>query len=119
MIRHATTATVGPHVADAIAFLAARGLPGPDVAAELTPHTAAGDDRDLALIDLSDSLENVVALAHSLDADVDTYRLIATATLEALDTTHKQLQRVTAERDQLRDQLRALREDLLLRAGAA
>jgi len=46
-------ASAGPHVADAIAFLAARELPVPEIAEDLNPHTATGDDRDLALIDLT------------------------------------------------------------------
>lgn len=77
------------------------------------------DYRDLVIEMFADSEANLAALAHSLADDVDRYRLVAQAAIDALGTVHRQLERVTAERFRLEDECRRLREDLFLRADAA
>jgi len=76
------------------------------------------DYRDLVIEDFAETEANLVALAHSLDADRERYRMVAQAAIDALGDVHRKLERVTAERDRLRDETRMLREESLIRAGA-
>jgi len=76
------------------------------------------DYRDDVITMLADSEATLRDRIVSLEADVATYRELAVAAFDGLRNLTLRLERVTAERDRLRDDNRRLREDALLRAGA-
>ena len=71
-----------------------------------------------ALIELLDHHQALRERVDSLEDDVARYRELAIVGFDTVRTLTLRLERVTVDRDRLRDDYRRLRDDVLIRAGA-
>jgi hypothetical protein len=77
------------------------------------------DYRDLVITDLADENDVLRAYIREIEADMGTYRELAVANFDALHRLSAEHSKLVNDYTRLADDSRRLREDTLIRRGAA